>query len=89
LGASRERRDGLRSSEVVEEVSSDGEGDDAREGGPVLFEPGEAERRGVESSEMRFRIVRVLDGVMSLLALPLLAKVEVCRIGVLGFGAGL
>lgn len=89
LGASRERRDGLRSSEVVEEVSSDGEGEDARDGGPVLFEPGEVERRGVESSETRVRIVQVLEGVMSVLALPLMADVEECRIGVLGFCAGL
>jgi hypothetical protein len=73
LGASRDRRDGLRSSDVVEDVSSDGEGDDAREGGPVLFEPGEAERRGVESSDMSVRIVLVLEGVISALVLPLVA----------------
>lgn len=89
LRASRERRDGLRSSDVVEDVSSDGEGEDAREGGPVLFEPGEAERRGVLSLEMRVRIVRVLEGVTSVLMLPLLVGVEVVRIGVLGSGAGL
>jgi hypothetical protein len=60
----------LRSSEELEFESSDGDGEDARDGGPVLFEPGEVERRGVPSSEMSVRIVLVLDGVMSAPTLP-------------------
>ena len=73
----------------MEDVSSDGDGEDAREGGPVLFEPGEVERRGVISSNMSVRTVRVLDGVMSTLRLPLALSSEVCRIGVPGSGADL
>ena len=58
----------------MEDVSSEGDGEDAREGGPVLFEPGDAERSGVESSDMRLRIVRVLFGVMSEVTVLLVAK---------------
>ena len=73
----------------MEDVSSDWDGDDARDGGPVLFEPGEVDRMGVKSSNMSVRTVRVLDGVMSTLRLPLAVIWEVCRTGVPGSGAEL